>query len=143
MTAVRLIIGIPLLLLLALLVKRIAHRWYHRRRQPHGVPTGYVPDPAAPWPEIARFALGYAGYAESGGPVALGHRANTSRDRWLSERTLPEDLATLRACLFFEQRRFNHFGYPPEGEDDRYVRALVAAIRDLMASPGSPPVPGR
>ena len=34
-----------------------------------------------------------------------------------------------RRRLVFEQRRFNHFGYEPQGDDDRYVRALIGSIR--------------
>lgn len=37
------------------------------------------------------------------------------------------DLITTRAALFFDQRRWRHFGYEPEGEAEVYIRALVVA----------------
>ncbi len=46
-------------------------------------------------------------------------------------------------CLFFEQRRFRHFGYDPEGEDLRYVAGLVDKIREYISSGLGPPEVGR
>jgi hypothetical protein len=39
--------------------------------------------------------------------------------------------------LFFEQRRFNHFGREPEGEDLNYIRSLIDRIRSFVASSAS------
>ena len=38
-------------------------------------------------------------------------------------------LTELRASLFFEQRRYRHFGYDPSGVDLDYIRKLVENIR--------------
>jgi len=127
-SGVCLMVGIPLAALLALLLKRVPHRIY-RRRWRGDVVRSEIPEPDAPWPEIARFPLGFDGFAAHGGPVPLGDYANGWRVRWAIDGTLPGDLAGLRAWFLFEQRRFNHFGYSPEGDDDRYVRALLEAIR--------------
>jgi hypothetical protein len=34
----------------------------------------------------------------------------------------------LRCCLFFEQRRWRHFGHEPEGEDSKTILALFGAL---------------
>ncbi len=44
----------------------------------------------------------------------------------------------LRCCLFFEQRRWRHFGYEPEGEDLAMIRALHEEIcRKWDEAPGN------
>jgi hypothetical protein len=42
-------------------------------------------------------------------------------------------LTELRACLFFEQRRFRNFGWDPGPDEMCYVRALLNAIRGRAA----------
>ena len=42
-------------------------------------------------------------------------------------------LTDLRTCLFFEQRRWRHFGEDPEGEDMAYIREVVEKIRGRVA----------
>ena len=56
----------------------------------------------------------------------------------MSDGTLPDDLDELRAALFFEQRRYHHFGEGPDGSDLDYIEALVGAIREISggAVPG-------
>ena len=41
-----------------------------------------------------------------------------------------KNLSDLRACLFFEYRRHNHFGYPPDAEKMQYIYDLLDRIRD-------------
>jgi len=55
--------------------------------------------------------------------------ANAAADRYSQEGELPESLDELRTCLFFEQRRWHHFGATPDGEAQRYFAALLEAIR--------------
>jgi hypothetical protein len=40
-----------------------------------------------------------------------------------------EELAELRNCLFFEPRRWNHYGHAPDEEAMKSIRRLVAQIR--------------
>ncbi|MEY4182682.1 MAG: hypothetical protein RLZZ217_1308 [Planctomycetota bacterium] len=40
----------------------------------------------------------------------------------------------LRACLFFEQRRWRHFGDEPDAEAMADIRGLVEAIRERVAA---------
>ena len=63
-----------------------------------------IPLEDADWSAIGRFVLTFNGYEywgsfEKCGEVASAH----SHDA----------LAGLRTCLFFEQRRWRHFGYAP------------------------------
>jgi hypothetical protein len=84
-----------------------------------------LPDPNASWSEISEFSLTFDGYAEAGSFENAARIANERRC---------ESLQDLRMCLFFEQRRFHHFGYDPEGEDLRYVAGLVDKIREYISS---------
>jgi hypothetical protein len=82
-----------------------------------------VPGPDASWYEIGDFALTYNGYEECGSFERCAEIANARQN---------ESLDDLRACLFFEQRRFRHSGWPPEGEDLEYIRGLVKQIRERL-----------
>ncbi|MBT4399561.1 MAG: hypothetical protein HOD37_08765 [Bacteroidetes bacterium] len=68
---------------------------------------------------IEQFALTFDGYE-------LSNCAELANSR--SAKTLSE----MRAVLFFEQRRFRHFGYYPEGEDLEYIRMLVRKIKSAV-----------
>lgn len=103
------------------------HTWWHSRRRP----TVVVPPPDALWPDIWRFALSYNAYSDQRGFPEAAEVANAAARRWSADGSLPDDLSTARAALFFEQRRYHHFGWDPEGDDARYVRALLAQIGDL------------
>lgn len=81
-----------------------------------------IPAPGATWTQIGEFALTFDGYEywgsfEKCAEIANGHN--------------PQDLIELRTCLFFEQRRWRHYGLTPEDEDLDYIRGLVESIRDL------------
>ncbi len=83
-----------------------------------------IPTPSAEWEEIGRFALTFNGYEESGSFEECAHIANNRMTNTLSE---------LRTCLFFEQRRWHHFGDTPDGDSMRYLRQLIDLIRDKVA----------
>lgn len=102
---------------------------------PHGeLKLPMVPSSRAEWHLIARFALTYDGYAHKGpGTAECARIANPARARYHADGTLPDRLDHLRTCLFFEQRRYHHYGESPAGPDLRYIRALVLAIRKKVA----------
>jgi len=79
------------------------------------------------WTTIFRFALSYDGYTHHADQCA--HIANAAAHRYSQEGELPESPDELRTCLFFEQRRWHHFGATPDGEARRYFAALLEAIR--------------
>ena len=72
----------------------------------------------------------------------VGQIRNGVRPRYRNDGTFPHDLDELRAALFFEQRRYHHFGEGPDGRNLDYVQALVGAIRRVsggtVAGPGDP-----
>lgn len=95
-----------------------------------------VPDRGVPWYQVWEFALAFDGYAYARGAHTLGEEANRAAAVWSVNTELPTDVNALRACLFFEQRRYHHYGTDPEGSDAEYVWALVEGIR--AQSPSSP-----
>jgi len=66
-----------------------------------------------------RFALSFDGY-EAVGPDRCAEIANRKSPRTLTE---------FRVCLFFEQRRWRHFGQEPDVEARRYIESLLEGIR--------------
>ena len=89
---------------------------------------GAIPSSDGGWKEIERFALTLNGYA------AIGQRLGDLADGHAREGTLPVDLTELRACLFFEQRRWRQFDAPPEGKPMEHILRLLEAIRTAVAS---------
>ena len=92
-----------------------------------------VPADSASLLNIWRFALSYRGYERHGGIDGTAEIAQEVRRRWSVDAALPDDLATARAALFFEQRSYRFSGDEPEpgDEDDVYIRALVRVIHQL------------
>lgn len=80
-----------------------------------------VPLPSAPWEEIEIFALTFNGYGENGSNEKCAEIAN---------QRIHNSLSDLRTCLFFEQRRWHHFGEAPDDEAMAYIRDVVSKIRD-------------
>lgn len=87
-----------------------------------------IPPADADWKVIERFALTLNGYQE------IGHRLGELADTHAREGTLPVELTELRACLFFEQRRWRHFEAPPQGKPMTHILALLEAIRAAVAA---------
>lgn len=104
---------------------------YPRRQCPSGDEPVAVPPSDAPWEAIWRFARSGDAYETRGGFEPLAALANSAVERWGTDASLPDNLDDARAALFFEQRRYHHVGEHPTGEDERYVRALVARIGEL------------
>ena len=84
-----------------------------------------IPNPDANWGEISEFALTFDGYNVWGSFDKCAEIAN-SRNH--------ESLTNLRTCLFFEQRRWHHFGKYPNDESMVYIRNLIEKIRNMVAS---------
>lgn len=71
--------------------------------------------------EWSKLAATFDGYAEFGDRCA--EIANARNPRTLSE---------YRACLFFEWRRWRHFGANPDDEARAYIWSLVEGIRSSL-----------
>src|SRR5687767_5865994 len=91
-----------------------------------------IPATDATWSEIFAFALTLDGYGALGGNGPCGKIANMTEQHFLRTGALPPDLdlTKIRSCLFFEQRRWHHFGDTPHDEARRYFMALLDAIRE-------------
>lgn len=93
--------------------------------------VGLVPPEGSPWDAVEEFALTYDGYAYWSG---LGELATRALQSWTRYGSLPDDLDELRACLFFEARRWHHFGGDPRGRAASYAADLLAAITTAVAA---------
>jgi len=88
-----------------------------------------LPHPNADWNPIRLFALSFNGYDKWGSFEKCADIANDSLDKWREEEVFPNSLTDLRTCLFFEQRRWTHFGSDPDEKSMIYIHELVEAIR--------------
>ncbi len=79
-----------------------------------------VPAPDAEWDTIDAFGLTFNGYKACGSFEKCAAIANQQLDSTLTE---------LRICLFFEGRRWHHYGDEPEEEATACIRGIVEKIR--------------
>ena len=118
-----------------------------RRRSPSSpLSITDVPDITAEWGEIARFALSFDGYAYASREWLM-FLADGLQAAWYERPVLkwapgciitPPTLDELRGALFFEQRSYRWQETEPQGEDLRYMRALIAAIANQVREGGTP-----
>ena len=92
----------------------------------------HLPAKGADYWQISEFALSFNGYTYHGDNDICAEIANSRRH---------DSLADLRTCLFFEQRRYRHFGCDPEGDDLTYILGLVNKITDIVMSSKARPKP--
>jgi hypothetical protein len=90
-----------------------------------------IPPADADWGLIGSFALSFNGYEKAGSFAACGEINNRAEREYQTRGTVPDTLDELRICLFFEQRRWRHYGYAPDEKGMRFIRALLVKIRDL------------
>ena len=83
-----------------------------------------VPNESGPWPTIGRFALTFDPAEKNPYHLEVQDLA-----------TLPagSSLVQLRAYLFLEQRRWNHFGREPDANTISAIRRVVALIRTKLS----------
>jgi hypothetical protein len=92
-----------------------------KKKNPNdGLTAANIPSSKAHWRTITEFALSFDGYEYWGSFEKCAKIANSRRNRTLTE---------LRTCLFFEQRRWHHFGESPDKEAMKYIRGLIEKIR--------------
>lgn len=83
---------------------------------------------------VLRFAHTFDGYSEMGGFEGSARPANAALEWYASCGQLPDSLTQLRNCLFFEHRRWRHYGEDPDPEAQSYIDALMEAIRSKVAA---------
>lgn len=94
-----------------------------------------LPAAGADADEFERFALTTNGYKRLGTFRRCANLGNATIARWRETGELPASLRDLRCALFFEQRRWRHFGEEFDEETLAYARALVEAMREIVTVP--------
>jgi hypothetical protein len=84
-----------------------------------------LPNSYGDWTEYARFAVTFAPRDRE----TCRELASDAYARWQRTGELPRTLEELRACLWFEQRRWRFMGREPDRLGMRYVSALIRAMR--------------
>jgi len=87
----------------------------------------HIPPIDSDYSTIAGFALSFDGYSRI---KDISIFANKIVEEFKKDKSITEKLTLteLRASLFYEQRRFHHFGEDPEGGDREYINCLVSEI---------------
>jgi hypothetical protein len=93
----------------------------------------HIPAPDADYyGVISEFALTFNGYDYY--PDTCADIANRAIERHGDCGAVPDSLSELRACLFYEQRRWRHLDEDLDVEAIKYIHALVDAIRAKVAA---------
>jgi hypothetical protein len=92
---------------------------------------GAIPERGDPWDAVSSLSLSYDGYAYWDDVIELATRSIRS---WTRDRAVPGTIDEVRACLFYEQRRWHHFGEDPSGRGALYIGALLDTLRTLVAA---------
>ena len=95
-----------------------------------------LPPPEAEWWQITPFAMTCDRYDHWGSFDQCAEIGNHWAAVYTEEQSLPESLTELRTGLFFEQRRWHHFGEAPDRESMVYIRTLLEAIRRHVLAGG-------
>ena len=87
-----------------------------------------LPSTYADWTEYARFAASYEPRSTDDA-AELGSWASA---RWQRTGELPRTIDELRACLWFEYRRWRFHDREPDAVTMRYCAAIVRQLRSLI-----------
>jgi hypothetical protein len=85
-----------------------------------------------PFNKIVAFAYTFDGYAHFG-MEKCAEMCNTALSTFYHSQTLPGDVDTLRACLFFEVRRWTLYGKEPDNKGLIYIHALIDRLAKILA----------
>ena len=81
--------------------------------------------------DIVPLAYTFDGYAHFG-MECCAEICNAALSSYYRTDELPSDLATLRACLFFEARRWSLYDTEPDTKARIYIHALIDAIAEQV-----------
>jgi hypothetical protein len=87
-----------------------------------------LPPAYGDWSDYARFAVTFSPHDRD----LCSEMGADAFARWRRTGDVPRRLEDLRACLWFEQRRWRFVGREPDTEGMRYVGALIRAIRTQL-----------
>lgn len=101
----------------------------------HALRREDLPGPRAPFEEVVQLAYRFDGY-QAFGMRLCGEMANRALDGFQRTGELPawlgHDLDRLRACLYFEARRWIVLEREPDTRSLMYVHRLISAIGDAL-----------
>jgi len=82
------------------------------------------------WKDIFAYAITFDGYAYTKDMLGVecGDLANSRLEEYQERGQWSGTFEELRCCLFFEQRRYHHFGRGPNREEAKAIKALHKAI---------------
>lgn len=86
------------------------------------------PKRGAGFDEIIKLAYSFDGYAHYG-MEACAELANKALSTYYHSEVLPEDVTELRACLFFEGRRWTLYQTMPDTKANLYIFALIDELK--------------
>ena len=89
-----------------------------------------LPTTYGDWSDYARFAVTFAPQDREG----CREFATSAFANWRRTSEVPRSLQELRACLWFEQRRWRFMGREPDAEGMQYAAALIRAMRNHLPS---------
>ena len=89
------------------------------------------PRPGSSFADVVVFAYTFDGYAHYG-MEACANLANQTLSGYYKEESLPEDVNELRACLFFEARRWMLYGSMPDTMANIYIAALIQKLKEKL-----------
>ena len=79
--------------------------------------------------EITKLAYTFDGYAQFGMEECAA-LANAALSTFYHEQVLPEDVTEIRACLFFEARRWNLYQDLPDTKATIYIFSLIDKLKE-------------
>jgi len=91
-----------------------------------------LPRRGADFNEIYQFAFTFNGYEYWKSFDKCAEVANRCLENYRKTGKLPDTLVELRTCLFFENRRWHHFGDPPDEEVKSYFTEILERIRNII-----------
>jgi hypothetical protein len=87
-----------------------------------------LPPAYGDWSDYARFTVTFSPHDRD----LCSEMGADAFARWRRTGDVPRRLEDLRACLWFEQRRWRFVGREPDTEGMRYVGALIRAMRTQL-----------
>lgn len=84
-----------------------------------------------PFDRIVKFAYSFDGYAHFG-MEKCAELANASLSNFYHSQVLPEDIDAIRACIFFEARRWTLYQKEPDNKGLIYIHALIDRLEKQL-----------
>jgi hypothetical protein len=93
--------------------------------------TSTFPKRRDPFNTIVEFAYSFDGYAHFG-MEKCAELCNAALSAFYQSQTLPNDVDVIRACLFFEARRWTLYGKEPDNKGLIYIHALIDRLEKVI-----------